>query len=128
MTEDFSGIFCFSVHISLWFTYSELLSEKHRRLSAKALSASTSNDVTVSWDGSHMMNQKKSIHKSESEFSLGMNRSESIALNLSQFGKPCFMNYSVRDILSGLMNENSQTLIAGSSIMLLYYAISRSNL
>lgn len=126
MTEDFPGLLLFSVHLSLWVNYSELFYEKHRRLSAEALSASTSSNLTNSWDGSQMMSENKSLHKSESEFSLGLNRSESIALNLSQFGKPCFMNYSVRDILSGLLNENSQTLLAGSSAVLLYYAISRS--
>ena len=126
MTEDFPGLLLFSVHLSLWATYSELFYEKHRRLSTEALSASTSNNLTNSWDGSQMVTESKALHKSESEFSLGLNRSESIALNLSQFGKPCFMNYSLRDILSGLLNENSQTLLAGSSVVLLYYAISRS--
>jgi hypothetical protein len=128
MTEDFPGVLFFSVHLSLWVSYLELFSEKHRRLSAEALSASTSSNGTISWDGSQMIDESKPIHKSESEFSLGLNRSESLALNLSQYGKPCFMNYSVKDILTGLINENSQTLMVGSSIILLYYAISKKGL
>jgi hypothetical protein len=111
MTEDFFASLAFPVHLSLWILHLRNVSKVDHQLT-------TYNLVNSSKIATERKSDK--IHKSESEFSLGLNRSESLAHNLNQYGRPCFMQYSLQDILMGLVNENFEYLIVASSVAVIY--------
>jgi hypothetical protein len=116
MTEDLFASLAFPVHLSLWIFHLRNISKVDHQLTIDNL-------VNSNEENSFKANEGQSsnrIHKSESEFSLGLNRSESLAHNLNQYGRPCFMNYSVQEILMGLVNENLGSLIVASSVAVIY--------
>lgn len=116
MTEDFFAKLAFPLHLSLWVFHLRNIAKVDHQLTLDNLVNSSEEHF------SHFQKEQKTnrIHKSESEFSLGLNRSESLAFNLNQYGRPCFMNYSVKDVFMGLVNENFESLIVASSVAVIY--------
>jgi hypothetical protein len=111
MTENFFASLAFPIHLSLWILHLRNISKADHPLTSDNLVNSSKVDTEE---------KSNKIHKSESEFSLGLNRSESLAHNLNQYGRPCFMQYSLQDILMGLVHENFESLIVASSVAVIY--------
>lgn len=117
MTEDLFASLAFPVHLSLWILHLRNISKVDHQLTIDNCLADFSEENISKVDNGQSSNK---IHKSESEFSLGLNRSESLAHNLNQYGRPCFMQYSLQDVLMGLVNENFESLIVASSVAVIY--------
>lgn len=120
--EVFFGSVAFPLHLSLWVLILKNVPGKKRLLTEEELTTSTLEELEAQQSSRRELKRADTIHKSESEYSLGLNRSESIAFNLNQYGRPCFMTYSFWDIMNGLISENKDLLIAVGSFAFIYCA------
>ena len=121
-SEVFFGSIAFPLHLSLWVIILKNVPGKNRQLAEEELNTTTLEESRVQHNSDWELKRAGTIHKSESEYSLGLNRSESIAFNLNQYGRPCFMTYSFRDVVNGLISENKDLLIAVGSFAFIHYA------
>lgn len=121
-SEVFFGSIAFPLHLSLWVLILKNVPGKNRQVAEEELNTTTLEELRVQHNSDWELKRAGTIHKSESEYSLGLNRSESIAFNLNQYGRPCFMTYSFRDVVNGLISENKDLLIAVGSFAFIHYA------
>jgi hypothetical protein len=104
--EKFLALSAFSFHLSLWYIFTNY------------------NKINDSWLTIEVPSTKPTskIKKSDSEYSLGLNRSDSISASLNQLGTPCFMNWTVKDVFTILIYDNVESIfmIMGSTTFAYY--------
>jgi hypothetical protein len=106
--EKFLALSAFSFHLSLWYVFQNYNKTNYSWLTIEELSTKKTNN----------------IKKSDSEYSLGLNRSDSISASLNQMGTPCFMNWTVKDVFTILIYENIDSiLMMVSSAAFAYYTM-----
>lgn len=106
--EKLSALSAFSFHLSLWYVFQNYNKTNYSWLTIEELSTQ----------------KNTNIKKSDSEYSLGLNRSESISASLNQMGTPCFMNWTVKDVFTILIYENIDSiLMMVSSAAFAYYTM-----
>jgi hypothetical protein len=104
--KKFLALSAFSFHLSLWYIFKNYNKINDSLLTIEALSTKQTNN----------------IKKSESEYSLGLNRSDSISASLNQLGTPCFMNWNVKDVFTIFIYDNIDSIfmVMGSAIFAYY--------
>lgn len=106
------GPLTFSFHLTLWYAFQNYNKTNCPSITKEELS----------------LRKKNVIKKSDSEYSLGLNRSESIAASLNQFGSPCFMSWTAKDFCNILIFDNIDSIfVIMSSIALVYYTMYKKN-
>ena len=121
MAQELLIATAFPLHLSLWFVYRNYYPRKNIFAEEEEIFVEYSMPMK-----DDLLNDSRPFHKSDSEYSLGLNRSESIAFNLNQFGKPCFMQHSPVELVKMLFYENANmetAFIAGSFAVIYYHFI-----
>ena len=123
MEQDFLMAAAFPLHLSMWFIYRKYFNKKYRQLTEKELLNFEPTAPSIDHREEKKLGEVNSFHKSESEYSLGLNRSESVAFSLSQYGRPCFMQHSPRHLFRMIFFDNPKAVIVVGSFVMLYYHV-----
>ena len=122
MEQEFLMAAAFPLHISIWFIYRKYFNKKYQQLTEKELLNFEPTAPLIDHREESKLEEANSLHKSESEYSLGLNRSESVAFSLSQYGRPCFMQHSPSHVFKMIFFDNPKAIIiVGSFVMLCYH-------
>ena len=124
MAQEFLIATAFPLHLSVWFIYRKYFNKKYRQLTELELLDLEPPMPPSDYQTELKLKQVSSFHKSESEYSLGLNRSESVAFSLNQYGRPCFMQHSPTHLFRMMFLDNPKAVIIVGSFVMLYYHVS----
>ena len=126
MSLEFLIASAFPLHVSAMYFYRKYRLKTEDKLFDEELFNDDFIDLLTMSEMEEDLKDNNTFHKSDSEYSLGLNRSESLAFSLNQYGRPCFMDWSVSSVMKMLFIENKETLfVAGSFAFIYYHATSK---